>query len=119
MPLKPVRKPLRGVLYGVARRRLRPEGQLVANFAGLRRYWPRLLTLLDEAYEGRAVLGTVPGGDNRIELAFSESGYSLDWERLEERAETLADQFPHGYSALVHSLREGAELRWAKKVSCQ
>lgn len=119
MPLKPIRMPLRGSLYGVARRRLRPQGLLVAKFAGLRRYWPRLLALLDEAYEARAVSGAVPGGDNRIKFAFSESGCSLVWERLEGRAEALADRFPHDYSALVHSLRERAELRWAKKVSCQ
>ena len=105
--------------YQAARRRLRPGGLVVANFAGPRKYWSRHLALLNEAFEGRVHLGTVPGGDNHIGLAFAESGCSLDWERLEERAEALADQFPLDFSALVHSLREGAELRWAKKVSCQ
>jgi len=105
--------------YQAARRRLRPGGLVVANFAGPRKYWSRHLALLNEAFGGRVHLGTVPGGDNHIGLAFAESGCSLDWERLEERAEALADQFPLDFSALVHSLREGAELRWAKKVSCQ
>jgi spermidine synthase len=59
-------------------------------------------------------LGTVPGGDNHIAFAFADAGGSLDWEPLEARASTLADQFPLDFSALVHSLREGAELRWAK-----
>jgi len=105
--------------YQAARRRLRPGGLLVANFAGPRRYWSRHLALLNEAFEGRVHLGTVPGGDNHIALAFAEAGCSLDWERLEQRAEALADQFPLDFSALVHSLREGAELRWAKKASCR
>jgi len=105
--------------YQAARRRLRPGGLLVANFAGPRRYWSRHLALLNEAFEGRVHLGTVPGGDNHIALAFAEAGCFLDWERLEQRAEALADQFPLDFSALVHSLREGAELRWAKKASCR
>jgi len=103
--------------YQAARRRLKPGGLLVANFAGPRKYWSRHLALLNEAFAGRVHLGTVPGGDNHIGLAFDEASGSLDWERLEERAETLADQFPLDFSALVHSLREGSELRWSKKAS--
>jgi len=103
--------------YRAARRRLRAGGLLVTNFAGPRKYWSRHLTLLNEAFEGRVHLGTVPGGDNHIAFAFADAGCSLDWERLEERAEALADQFPLDFSALVHSLREGSELRWAKKAS--
>jgi spermidine synthase len=100
--------------YRMARRRLRKGGLLVANFAGPRKYWSRHLDLLNQAFEGRVHVGTVPGGDNHIAFAFDESGYSLDWERLEKRAETLADQFPLDFSALIRSLREGAELRWAE-----
>jgi spermidine synthase len=103
--------------YQAARRRLRPGGLLVANFAGPRKYWSRHLALLNEAFEGRVHLGTVPGGDNHIGLAFAESGCPLDWGQLEEQAEALSEQFPLDFSALVHSLREGAELRWAKKAS--
>jgi len=105
---------LKRSFYRTARRRLRQGGLLVANFAGPRKYWSRHFDLLSEAFEGRVHLGTVPGGDNHIAFAFAESGCSLDWQRLEERAETLADQFPLDFSAIVHSLREGAELRWAK-----
>ena len=100
--------------YRAARRRLRAGGLLVANFAGPRKYWRRHLTLLNEAFEGRVHVGTVSGGDNHIAFAFAEAGYSLDWEQLEERARALADQFPLDFSALVRSLREGAELHWAK-----
>lgn len=100
--------------YRMARRRLRPGGLLVANFAGPRKYWSRHLELLNTAFEGRVHLGTVPGGDNHIAFAFDEPGFSHDWERLEARAGVLAGQFPLDFSALVHSLREGAELRWAQ-----
>jgi len=100
--------------YRMARRRLRPGGLLVANFAGPRKYWSRHLDLLKETFEGRVHLGTVPGGDNHIAFAFPEAGCALNWEQLEKRASVLADQFPLDFSALVRSLREGAELRWAK-----
>ena len=103
--------------YRAARKRLRPGGLLVANFAGPRKYWSRHLTLLNEAFEGRVRFGTVPGGDNHI--AFAEAGCSLDWERLEERASRLAKRFPLDFSAILDSLRDGAELRWAKLASAK
>lgn len=105
--------------YRAARRRLRPGGVLVANFAGPRKYWSRHLALLNEAFEGRVQVGTVPGGDNHIAYAFPETGCPLDWEQLEERAEALAEQFPLDFSAILESLREGAELRWAKAASAK
>lgn len=100
--------------YRTARGRLRSGGVLVTNFAGPRKYWARHLDLLSEAFEGQVHVGTVPGGDNHIAFAFVEPGYSLDWEKLEERAAALADRFPLDFSAIVASLREGADLRWAK-----
>jgi len=105
--------------YRAARCRLRPGGVLVANFAGPRKYWSRHLALLNEAFEGRVHFGTVPGGDNHIAFAFAEAGYPLDWERVEERAKVLADAFPLDFSAILDSLREGAELRWAKAASAK
>jgi spermidine synthase len=105
---------LNRAFYRMARRRLRPGGLLVANFAGPRKYWSRHFALLNEVFAGRVHLGTVPGGDNHIAFAFVDAGCFPDWERLEERAEALDNQFPLDFSALVHSLREGAELRWAK-----
>lgn len=104
--------------YQAARRRLRPGGVLVANFAESRKYWSRHQALLNAAFDGRVHWGTVPGGDNHIAFAFVDADCTLDWERLEERAEALAEQFPLDFSAIVRSLREGAELRWAK-TSCR
>src|SRR5512143_1561304 len=105
--------------YRAARHRLRPGGLLVANFAGPRKYWSRHLALLNDAFAGRVQVGTVPGGDNHIAFAFSEAGCSFDWERLEERAGRLAEQFPLDFSAILDSLREGAGLRWAKTASAK
>lgn len=98
--------------YMAARRRLQPGGLLVANFAGPRKYWSRHLALLHDVFEGRVHMGMVPGGDNHI--AFAETGSALDWAGLDERADALADRFPLDFSALVNSLREGAQFRWAK-----
>lgn len=105
--------------YRAARRRLRAGGLVVANFAGLRKYWSRHLTLLNDAFDGRVAVGTVPGGDNHIAFAFADAGAGLDWERLEERSATLAERFPLDFSAILNSLREGAELRWAKAASAK
>ena len=105
--------------YRAARNRLRPGGLLVANFAGPRKYWSRHLALLNDAFAGRVQVGTVRGGDNHIAFAFAEAGCSLDWDRLEERAGRLAAQFPLDFSAILDSLREGAELRWAKAASAK
>lgn len=102
--------------YRAARRRLRPGGLVVANFAGPRRYWSRHLDLLGDAFDGQVHLGTVPGGDNRIAFAFAEAAGPLDWDALGQRAASLAGQFPVDFDALLTSLREGAELRAAKAV---
>lgn len=44
---------------------------------------------------------------------------ALDWEQLGERVGALVDRFPPDFfSAIVTSLCDGAELRWAKQASC-
>jgi len=104
--------------YRAARNRLRPGGLLVANFAGPRKYWSRHLALLNEIFEGHVHLGTVPGGDNHIAFACAGSDCPLDWGQLEKRTSALADRIPLDFSAIVTSLREGAELPWAKQAAC-
>jgi len=69
--------------YQAARRRLRPGGLLVANFAGPRKYWSSHLVLLNEAFEGRVHLATVPGGDNHIAFACIGTDCSVDWAQLD------------------------------------
>jgi spermidine synthase len=99
--------------YEAARRRLRPAGILVANFAGPQECWYKHFMLLNEVFEGRVHLGTVSGGDNHIAFAFADVGYPLDWARLAERAGALACQFPLDFPALVNRLRDGVGLRGA------
>jgi spermidine synthase len=105
--------------YRAARNRLRPGGIGVANFAGPRKYWSRHLALLNEAFEGRVQVGTVPGGNNHIAFAFADAGFPLDWQLLEKRAGQLAERSPLDFSAIMDSLREGAELRWAKAAAAK
>jgi len=52
--------------YQAARRRLRPGGVLVANFAGPRGWWTQHWALLNKVFEKRVLLGRVPGGDNHV-----------------------------------------------------
>ncbi|OYY95496.1 MAG: spermidine synthase [Hydrogenophilales bacterium 28-61-23] len=102
---------LNRAFYQAARRRLRPAGILVANFAGPLGSWDEHFELLNDVFDGRVHLGTVSGGDNHIAFAFADAGYPLDWARLEDRAKSLACQFPLDFPALVKRLRDGAGLR--------
>lgn len=90
-----------------ARRRLRADGVLVADFAESRKHGPRHLATLDEAFAGRVHWGTLPGGYNHMAFAFADADCAVDWVHLEERAAALAEQFPLDFSAIVHSLRDG------------
>jgi spermidine synthase len=110
---------LRRGFYRAARRRLRPGGVAVANFAGPRNFWSKHLALLSDAFDGQVHAATVPGGDNHLAFAFADAdaGTALDWARLEERARQLAGRFPLDFAAILGSLREGAELNWAKPAT--
>lgn len=102
---------LNHAFYQAARRRLRPGGILVANFAGPPRDWQNHYALLNEVFDGRVHLGRVSGGDNHVAFAFIDAGYPPDWALLEERAIGLASQYPLDFPALVDRLRDGAGLR--------
>jgi spermidine synthase len=94
--------------YQAARRRLRPAGMLVANFAGPKRGWAAHLSLLNEIFERRVQVLRIPGGDNHIAFAFVDAGYPPDWRQLEKQAEALARQIPLDFPALLKRLRRGA-----------
>lgn len=79
----------------------------------------RTRPFLNEAFDGQVQLGTVPAGDNHIGFACDEAACTIDQQQLEARAALLADQFPLDFPAIVASLREGAELRWAKAASAK
>jgi len=104
---------LNRAFYQAARRRLRPAGILVANFAGPQTGWDKHFKLLDEVFAGRVHLGRVSGGDNHIAFAFADAGYPPDWARLEQRARALSDRLPLDFPTLVNRLRDGAGLRRA------
>jgi spermidine synthase len=104
---------LNRAFYQAARRRLRPAGVLVANFAGPPEDWWNHYVLLNEVFDGRIHLGRVSGGDNHIAFAFVDVGYPPDWALLEERANSLARQYPLDFPALVDRLRDGVGLRRA------
>jgi spermidine synthase len=104
--------------YQAARRRLRPEGVLAANFAGPESAWLSHYSLLSEAFAGRVHLGCVAGGENRIAFAFADSGYPLDWAGLHAQASGLSGRLPLDFSVLVERLRDGAELRRALAGGC-
>ena len=99
--------------YQAARRRLRPGGVLVANFAGPRGEWKKHWDLLDRVFDKRVLLGQVAGGDNHIALAFADAGYPPDWAWLQERAAALASRYPLDFGVLLDSLRKGSGRRVA------
>ncbi len=102
---------LNHAFYQAARRRLRPGGVLVANYAGPMEDWQKHFALLNEVFEYRVHLGRVTGGDNHIAFAFADTGYPPDWTLLEDRAENLASRVPLDFPVLLERLREGAGLR--------
>ena len=91
--------------YQAARRRLRPAGLLVANFAGPKRDWAAHFSLLSEVFEERVHLQRIPGGDNHIAFAFVDDSYPPDWARLKKQAEVLASRIPLDFPVLVKRMR--------------
>lgn len=104
---------LNHAFYQAARRRLRPSGMLVANFAGPMEVWQDHFALLSGVFDGRVHLGRVSGGDNHIAFAFVDAGYPPDWPSLEQRANRLADQIPLEFPSLIGKLRDGVVPRSA------
>lgn len=94
--------------YQAARRRLRPAGMLVANFAGPKAGWAAHLSLLNEVFGGRVHMMRIPGGDNHIAFAFADAGYPPDWAQLKKHAEMLAREIPLDFPAILKRLRRGA-----------
>ncbi|MBT9541422.1 MAG: fused MFS/spermidine synthase [Thiobacillus sp.] len=94
--------------YLAARRRLRPAGLLVANFAGLESDWAGHFSLLNEVFEGRVHMQRIPGGDNHIAFAFVDGDYPPDWKRLKKQAEVLAERIPLDFAGQVKRLRRNA-----------
>jgi spermidine synthase len=94
--------------YLAARRRLRPAGLLVANFAGPESDWTEHFSLLSEVFEGRVHVQRVPDGDNHIAFAFVDEGYPPDWARLKKQAEALASRIPLDFPVLVKRMRRMA-----------
>lgn len=92
--------------YQAARRRLRPAGLLVANFAGRAQDWAAHFVLLNEVFGGRVRLAHVAGSDNYI--AFAHDDYPMEWTELEPQAAALAGQIPLDFRALLKKLRNGS-----------
>jgi spermidine synthase len=94
--------------YLAARRRLRPAGLLVANFAGPECDWTEHFSLLSEVFEGRVHVQCIPGGDNHIAFAFVDDSYPPDWARLKKQAEALASRIPLDFPGLVKRMHRMA-----------
>ena len=71
--------------YQAARRRLRPGGVLVANFAGPRGGWKQHWDLLNKVFDTRVLLGHVAGGDNHIALAWAIRPIGTGWKNGRRR----------------------------------
>ena len=91
--------------YRAARKRLRPGGVVVVNFAGPRAGWQAHEQMLRRAFDGRVHLAEVTGGDNHIAFAFVDPAYPPDWDAIEARAAALAGRIPLDFPALAARLR--------------
>ena len=97
--------------FDAARRRLRPNGLLVANLAGAEDNWRPHLAMLRDAFEERVVLVRVSGDDNHIAFASTDPGFPPHWGLLEKTALGLQRRHGLDYPEFLRKLKRAATKR--------
>lgn len=94
--------------FEAARRRLRPNGLLVANLAGAEENWRPHLGMLRDAFDERVILVRVAGDDNHIAFAFTGSAFPPHWALLEKAAQGLQRRHGLDYPEFLRKLKRAA-----------
>lgn len=97
--------------FEAARRRLRPNGLLVANLAGAEDNWRPHLAMLRDAFDERVVLVRVAGDDNHIAFASTDPTFPPHWTLLEKTAQGLQRRHGLDYPEFLRKLRRAATKR--------
>lgn len=94
--------------FEAARRRLRPNGLLVANLAGAEENWRPHLGMLRDAFDERVILVRVAGDDNHIAFAFTDTAFPPHWALLEKAAQGLQRRHGLDYPEFLRKLKRAA-----------
>lgn len=94
--------------FEAARRRLRPNGLLVANLAGAEENWRPHLGMLRAAFDERVILVRVAGDDNHIAFAFTDTAFPPHWALLEKAAQGLQRRHGLDYPEFLRKLKRAA-----------
>lgn len=97
--------------FAAARRRLRPNGLLVANLAGAEDNWRPHLGMLRDAFDDRVILVRVAGDDNHIAFASSNPDFPPHWTLLEKTANGLQRRHGLDYPEFLRKLKRAATRR--------
>jgi len=101
--------------FDAARRRLRPNGLLVANLAGAEDNWRPHLAMLRDAFEERVILVRVGGDDNYIAFAFTDANFPPNWSLLEKTALGLQRRHGLDYPEFLRKLKRAATKRLPRR----
>ena len=102
----------RASFYRDLRAALQPGGVLVVNLIGLDAVVEAHQRLIEEAFEGRALLQEVPAEGNRIAFAFQPPRSAPDWPAIEREARKLARKHGLDFPAFARRMRRTAPPIW-------
>jgi spermidine synthase len=97
--------------FAAARRRLRPNGLLVANLAGAEDNWRLHLAMLRDTFEERVILVRVAGDDNHIAFASTDLDFPPHWSLLEKTALGLQRRHGLDFPEFLRKLKRAATKR--------
>jgi spermidine synthase len=105
---------LRGTFYANARRRLGPQGVLVANLAGDAAARRAHLDLILEAFGDNVLVVGVDDGANHVVFAFRDPRFEPRWKWIVSQAPAMRTRYGLDFPALARQLeraaRRGAQL---------
>jgi spermidine synthase len=101
--------------FAAARRRLRPNGLLVANLAGAEDNWRPHLGMLRDAFDERVILVRVAGDDNHIAFAFTSANFPPYWSLLEKTALGLQRRHGLDFPEFLRKLKRAAAKRLPRR----
>jgi spermidine synthase len=101
--------------FEAARRRLRPNGLLVANLAGAEDNWRPHLGMLRDAFDEQVILVRVAGDDNHIAFAFTGTAFPPHWSLLEKTAQGLQRRHGLDYPEFLRKLKRAATKRLPRR----
>jgi spermidine synthase len=101
--------------FDAARRRLRPNGLVVANLAGAEDNWRPHLAMLRDVFDERVILVRVAGDDNHIAFASTDPDFPPHWALLEKTALGLQRRHGLDYPEFLRKLKRAATRRLPRR----